>query len=286
MQFGVTMTNGIQHRFVLQLHLYAQRQQPMGVTRCTVEKIRQCSPFAQIPSGTGFRVVNEHDHTTTIASNTANERGICGVVQRICAMFSSLFGGRGGGRAKGAKAAAKEAAKEAAAAAKPTVGEAERMPGARPETLQTVIETQRVRCAQCQRHAEKAEHRRDNLLASAEVAEDADEAEHLNEAAAEQEALRKAKTDMCIKLQEQISVLERVAAESGLRSQGLDEDLDAAAARQEKEEEGYYIERKKAEDVREKNDEVNLLMSQNTFEPSGDLDANSEIQAFQEAQAV
>lgn len=199
-------------------------------------------------------------------------------------MFSSLFGGRGGGKAKGAKAAAKEAA---AAAAKAAAAEAERLPGARPETLETVIETQRVRCAQCQRHAEKAEHRRDNLLASAEVAEDADEAEHLNEAASEQEELRKAKTDMCIALQAQIGVLERVLTESGLRSQGIDEDLEAAAARQEKEEEGYYIEREKVSEIREKNEEVSLLLSQNTFHDAVDVDEqNMEIQAFQNGQTV
>jgi len=71
------------------------------------------------------------------------------------------------------------------------------------ETLLAVISTQQKRCQGCQLDAEEAEKQRDLLLEEGE-----------SEAAAVQEEIRKAKTSLCIVLQTQIDVLQRVLQES------------------------------------------------------------------------
>lgn len=143
------------------------------------------------------------------------------------------------------------------------------------ETLEAVIATQQRRCHHCQRSAEKAEERRDALLAEAESAAAggaAEDAAELNDRAREQENLRKSKTDLCIALQAQIGVLERVLAESGFAKQDLDEDPEVAAARQAAEESQLYASREHVRAQQEQAEEMSYMLAQGLRDPMDPTD--------------
>lgn len=126
---------------------------------------------------------------------------------------------------------------------------------AHPETLISVIRSQKRRARRCQRLAEKAEELRDS-------SEDPD-------VVAEQEGIRKAQIDLWIVLTAQINVLERVAAETDIYATdtGLNEDLDAAEIRQAREEEEYHRNQDALRAQQQETEETSYLITRSTEMP-------------------
>lgn len=149
------------------------------------------------------------------------------------------------------------------------------------ETLVAVITGQQRRCRQCQRQAEKAEARRNALLTEAEAAvargAPPSEVDELNERAREQEELRKTKTELCIALQGQVAVLERVLTESGFATQGLDEDPEKAEVRQAAEEAQYHMSREEVRVQRESAEEMSHLLVSGLRDPMADVDHDAVV---------
>lgn len=183
-------------------------------------------------------------------------------------MFSSLFGrsSSGGGRGKKPSSPHADSDQLASSPLPPST-----------ETLAAVIATQRKRRQACARQAAKAEHRRDSFLHKAETCVHVVDASALNEKAAQAENARKAKTAMVITLQAQIDVLERVAAEAGMSVLGLDEDLDAADARVQREEENLRVDQEDVRVQQENAEEMSLLLSRGIELPHEEEDSDAAI---------
>lgn len=201
-------------------------------------------------------------------------------------MFSSLFGGRNGGgsasKQRGNRGGKGGAGGEPAVNTEPETV----LRPSHSETLEAVVATQKKRCRASQRHSERAEKRRDAYLRQAETTADPEEAETFNEKAAEAESLRKSKTALFITLQTQIDVLERVLMESGLRSQGLDEDLDAAVQRMERAEQTLREDREEVRAQRESAEEMSRMLSKNIAMPVDEDEVRDELEHYREQVSV